>query len=128
MRERADTGSVLEQELTLAKHNLESEKSRCSILEQELSQTETSLQAEQGRLTSLELELNSMRAGSYGESDRCSALEKELTVLEQTAKELQIELGCSQHELEQALELCGEHEAVIEERNRELSSLEETLR
>ena len=55
-------------------------------------------------------------------------LEKELALLEQTAGDLQVELSSSQRELEQALELCGEHEALIEERNGELGSMEEKLR
>lgn len=122
------TSSQLEKELTQVKYSLKSERHHCSTLQQELAQTQDNLEAEQARYASLEQELSSTRKGVQGESDKCSTIERELVEMEETAKDLQSELGTSQQSLEEAMELCSQHEALIEERNRELNSFEEKLR
>ena len=55
-------------------------------------------------------------------------MEKELTQTDKVANDLQVELTSTQQELQEALDLCSQHEALIEERNTELSGLEAKVR
>lgn len=62
-----------------------------------------------------------LREEFQGASDHASSLEK-------TMSQLREELRTSHQDLEGAMDLCGEHEALIEDRNKELNSMEERLR
>lgn len=129
VKERAEAdhkhSSSLEIELTENNQKLEAQ---VSSLEEELSLKKAALEAEQSRYTSLEAEFSHNMGHMKGERDRCSSLERELSQTEKAANNLQAELGISQQRLEEALDLCSQHEILIEQRNGELDSLEEKLR
>lgn len=130
---RASTGkaasdTALEEGLAQAKRDLESQTERCSELERELAQAGASLEEERGRCASLDQELRRTREGSQGESERCVSLEREVAGLERTVEELRGELTSSKQGMEDAMDLCSQHEVLIEERNRELGSTEDKLR
>ena len=73
-------------------------------------------------------EAEQLRSALEKEKERSSSLEKELTQTDTTANNLQAELSTTQQELQEALDLCSQHEALIEERNSELGSLETKVR
>lgn len=56
------------------------------------------------------------------------SMERELTQTDKAASDLQNELTTTQQELQEALDLCTQHEALIEDRNSELGSLEAKVR
>ena len=62
------------------------------------------------------------------EKQHSRSLETDLSRAEEVAMELQSQLTSTQQELQEALELCGQHESLVEERNTELSSLETQIR
>ena len=62
------------------------------------------------------------------EKERTLSLEKELTQADEVANDLQVELTSTQQELQEALDLRSQHEALIEERNSELNDLEVKVR
>ena len=62
------------------------------------------------------------------EKERTLLLEKELTQADEVANDLQVELTSTQQELQEALDLRSQHEALIEERNSELNDLEVKVR
>ena len=62
------------------------------------------------------------------EKGHTASLEKELTQTDKAASDLQTELTSTQQELQEAFDLCSQHETLIEERNSELTSLETKLR
>lgn len=62
------------------------------------------------------------------EKERTLSLERELTRADEVANDLQVELTSTQQELQEALDLCSQHEALIEERNSELNGLEVKVR
>ena len=73
-------------------------------------------------------EQEQLRSSLRSEKEHTSSLEKELTQTDKVANDLQMELNSTQQELQEALDLCSQHEALIEERNTELSGLEAKLR
>ena len=73
-------------------------------------------------------ELEQIRSSLESERSRTSSLEKELTQTDKVANDLQVELTSTQQELQEALDLCSQHEALIEERNSELNGLEAKAR
>ena len=73
-------------------------------------------------------EQEQLRSSLRSEKERTSSLEKELTQTDKVANDLQVELTSTQQELQEALDLCSQHEALIEERNTELSGLEAKVR
>lgn len=73
-------------------------------------------------------ELEELRSTLKSEKERASSLEKELTQTDKAANDLQVELTSTQQELQEAFDLCSQHETLIEERNNELASLETKLR
>ena len=62
------------------------------------------------------------------EKQHSCSLETDLSHAEEVAMELQSQLTSTQQELQEARELCGQHESLVEERNTELSSLETQIR
>ncbi len=115
----------LEQELEQSRQTLESERKLCTSLEQELSQIKASLQSERNNL---EQELLLVRENLAKESEQSSSLEQELLQTEKAAGELHIELGVSRHSLEEAMDLCTQHETSLKKRNEESINLEDQLR
>ena len=73
-------------------------------------------------------ELEQLRSSLRSEKERTSSLEKELTQTDEVANDLQVELTSTQQELQEALDLCSQHEVLIEERNTELNGLEAKAR
>ena len=73
-------------------------------------------------------EVEQLRSSLASERERASSLEKELTQTDKAANDIQVELITTQQELQEALDLCSQHETLIEERNNELGSLENKLR
>ena len=67
------------------------------------------------------------RAGE-GERRRASGLEAELVHAEQTVGELRAEVAGVKQDLQDVMELCGQQEALIEERNRELETSDSEIR
>ena len=135
-----------EVELAQARQDLESERNRISSLERDLEQTKQGLESEKDRFSSLELELaqsradfdiEKNRASSFeqtltrikeGHQTRSSSLERELGEMETATQGLQRELSTTQQEVQEAMDLCSQQEALLEERNAELTALEEKLR
>ena len=74
------------------------------------------------------VELEQLRSSLRSEKERTLSLEKELTQTDKVANDLQVELTSTQQELQEALDLCSQHEALIEERNTELNGLEAKAR
>ena len=73
-------------------------------------------------------ELEQLRLTLNNEKGHAASLEKELSQTDKAANDLQTELTTTQQELQEALDLCSQHETLIEERNSELTSLETKLR
>ena len=73
-------------------------------------------------------EVERLRSMLEKEKKHASSLESELTQTDKAANNLQVELSTAQQELQEALDLCSQHEALIEERNNELGSLETKVR
>ena len=73
-------------------------------------------------------EVKRLRSLLEKEKEHASSLESELTQTDKAANNLQVELSTAQQELQEALDLCSQHEALIEERNNELGSLETKVR
>lgn len=63
-----------------------------------------------------------------GEQHQSADLEEELDLAEKTVDELRSEMAGVKQDLQDALELCNEHEALMEERNRELASCDAEIR
>ena len=73
-------------------------------------------------------EVEQLRSSLGSEKERVSSLERELTQTDKVANDLQGELTSTQQELQEAMDLCSQHETLIEERNSELNSLEAKVR
>jgi predicted nucleic acid-binding Zn-ribbon protein len=73
-------------------------------------------------------EQEQLRSSLRSEKERTLSLEKELTRTDEVANHLQVELTSAQQELQEASDLCSQHEALIEERNTELNGLEAKIR
>ncbi len=73
-------------------------------------------------------EQEQLRSSLRSEKERTLSLEKELTRTDEVANHLQVELTSAQQELQEALDLYSQHEALIEERNTELNGLEAKIR
>lgn len=73
-------------------------------------------------------EMEQLRLSLNNEKGHSASLEKELTQTDKAASDLQVELTSTQQELQEALDLCSQHETLIVERNDELASLETKVR
>ena len=63
-----------------------------------------------------------------GEREKSSGLETELGQAERTVTELRAEVTAVKQDLQDAMELCSQHEALMEERNRELETCDSEIR
>ena len=73
-------------------------------------------------------EQEQLHSSLRSEKEHTSSLEKELTQTDKVANDLQVELTSTQQELQEALDFCSQHEALIDERNTELNVLETKIR
>ena len=73
-------------------------------------------------------ELQQSKEALEVERQRGQSLEADLLQAEQMAGRLQLELTETRQELQEALDLCGQHETLMEERNAELSTMQGEIR
>lgn len=69
-----------------------------------------------------------LRDSENREQHKSSGLESELSEAESAVSELRSENTGIKQDLQDALELCGQHESLLEERNRELESCDAEIR
>ena len=55
-------------------------------------------------------------------------MERDFAHAESATSELQLELASVKQDLQEAMDLCSQHEALIEERNSELSTMQSEIR
>lgn len=72
--------------------------------------------------------MGSLKESENREQHKTSALEAELTQAESTVSQLRSETTGIKQDLQDALELCGQHESLLEERNKELESCDMEIR
>lgn len=73
-------------------------------------------------------QMGSLKESENREKQKTSALETELTQAESTVSQLRNENTGIKQDLQDALELCNQHESLLEERNRELESSDAEIR
>lgn len=71
--------------------------------------------------------MNLERAGEGGR-EKSLSLEMELIQAEKTVTDLRTELASVKQDLQDTMELCSEHENLMEERNRELENSDSEIR
>ena len=72
--------------------------------------------------------LRQSQEAAASERSKCGGLELELSQAERTVGELRGEVASVKQDLQDALELCNEHETLMEERNRELAAGDAEIR
>ena len=70
----------------------------------------------------------SLSPADEGGREKSSVLEAELVEAERTVGELRSEAVTVKQDLQNALDLCNEHEALMEERNEELATCDSKIR
>lgn len=72
--------------------------------------------------------MGGLKESENREQHKTSALEAELTQAESAVSQLRNENTGIKQDLQDALELCNQHESLLEERNRELESSDVEIR
>ena len=72
--------------------------------------------------------MEELRSLLESKKEHASSLERELSQTDKAANDIQVRLTSTEQELQEALDLCSQHEALIEDRNSELGSLEAKVR
>lgn len=72
--------------------------------------------------------MGSLKESENREKHKTSSLETELSQAESAVSQLRSENTGIKQDLQDALELCNQHESLLEERNRELESSDAEIR